>query len=129
MVYRCHQSMKHQPYYANYRGRGIEVCEEWRFDFDAFKEWALSSGYERGLTLERKDNNGPYDPANCVWTTRVKQQRNQRRTVMVTLDNESRPLKDWCELYGVSYQMAYNRIVRWKQEPLAVFTRLGKRRG
>lgn len=48
--------------------RGISVCESWK-DFINFKEWALENGYVEGLTIDRINNDGHYDPNNCQWIT------------------------------------------------------------
>ncbi len=57
------------PSYHRYGGRGIKVCEEWKNDFVCFKNWAFENGYNIGLELDRKENDGNYEPSNCRWVT------------------------------------------------------------
>ena len=64
--------------YNNYGGRGITLCEEWKNNFKAFYYWAVSNGYLEGLSIDRIDNDGNYEPSNCRWSTRTIQNRNQR---------------------------------------------------
>lgn len=67
-------------YYCNYGGRGIAICKEWKDDFSNFYKWAISNGYREGLTIDRINNDGNYEPSNCRWITRAEQNRNQRKT-------------------------------------------------
>lgn len=64
--------------YENYGGRGIAVCEEWSADYSAFRDWALRTGYQEELTLDRRDNEKGYSAENCRWVSRTTQNRNQR---------------------------------------------------
>lgn len=64
--------------WRNYGGRGIGVFDEWRQSSKAFMEWALSAGWGPGLTIERKDNDGNYEPDNCRFVDRKTQNRNSR---------------------------------------------------
>ena len=72
---RC-KDINHQAH-KNYGARGISICKEWS-DVNAFREWAIKNGYEYGLTLDRRDNNGNYSPEICRFVTRIVNASNQR---------------------------------------------------
>ena len=62
-------SMQKNRRYKYYGGRGIKVCDEWTKSYKAFRRWALLNGYRRGLSIDRIDRDGDYEPANCQWIT------------------------------------------------------------
>lgn len=103
---RCY-NRKHD-HYNYYGGRGICVCEEWRNNYQAFKAWALSHGYNDTLTLERIDVNGNYSPENCKWISLKSQYDNQRKSISIM--GRSRSLRSWCKLLGINYGVARYRV-------------------
>lgn len=72
--------------YNRYGGRGISLCDEWH-DFSVFKSWAERNGYQKGLTIDRIDNDVGYNPSNCRWVTRDIQNRNTSRTHRIDCGN------------------------------------------
>jgi hypothetical protein len=71
------------PNWARYGGRGIRFDERWD-TFETF--WRdMGSTWQKGLTLDRIDNDGPYSPENCRWLSRRAQYMNTRIKIPVDL--------------------------------------------
>lgn len=65
-----------------YVDRGIELCDEWRDNFEAFRDWSVANGYADGLTIDRRDNDLGYSPSNCRWVTQKVNARNSSKTIL-----------------------------------------------
>ena len=61
--------------YRYYGAKGIKVCDEWKNDYMNFYNWAMANGYREGLTIDRIDSDGNYEPSNCEWVTRSENTR------------------------------------------------------
>lgn len=79
IIYRCHgiKNTNHTNY-ITYKLRGIKVCEEWLLSAKVFYEWAIASGWKEGLTIDRIDSNGNYEPFNCRFITRSENSKKAR---------------------------------------------------
>lgn len=108
MIWRCYR--KEHNSYKYYGGRGITVCDEWLNNFQAFYDWALDSGYQEKLTLDRVDNNGNYDPSNCRWATPKQQANNTRANHLITHNGETKTVSEWAELLGITHQALDDRL-------------------
>lgn len=119
------------PKYKNYGGRGIKVCKEW-LDSErvingkshlskgriSFEKWALENGYADGLTLDRINVNGDYEPNNCRWVSMKIQENNRTNNRLVTYKNKTQTLAQWCEELGLNYKRIHRRInsLNWSIE-------------
>lgn len=96
---RCYKEQNKR--YKDYGGRGITICEKWKENFIEFYKWAVKNGYKKGLSLDRINNNGNYEPANCKWSTKYEQANNTRRNKKITINNETRTLTQWMKITGL----------------------------
>lgn len=116
MKRRCNN--KNSTHYNDYGGRGIKVCESWN-EYINFKEWAVSNGYEEGLTIERVDVNKNYEPDNCKWATWIEQQNNKRNTKRYLFEGEMYTLRQLSEMSGINKRTLAGRLERgWPVEKI-----------
>ena len=120
-IYNIWQKMKSRCYskndieYKRYGARGIKVCDEWINDIKAFYDWSISNGYDDNLSIDRIDNNGNYEPSNCRWATPLQQANNCRTNLLITIDDETKTLSQWCRQYNTPYYLAHSRWSRgWR---------------
>lgn len=95
----------------DYYDRGIRMCEEWKNSFESFYKWAMSSGYEDGLSIDRIDNNGNYCPENCRWATTKQQSNNRRTNRRYQYNGEDLTISELAEKYGLNYNMLRERLI------------------
>ena len=117
-IYHIWQGMKARCYNVNdshfhrYGGRGIVVCEEWKYSFQAFYEWAINNGYSEDLTIDRINNDGNYEPSNCRWATPKEQANNRNTNIYITIGNETKTLLYWCNMFKIDYRTVLARYWR-----------------
>lgn len=118
-LYAVWNSMKGRCYnrnninYKRYGGRGITVCDEWRYSFESFLAWSVSTGYVDGLTLDRIDNNGIYSPDNCRWVTTAVQNNNRNVSINITYNGKTQNLSEWCKELHLPYLRVWQRITKY----------------
>ena len=81
--------------YKYYGAKGITVCERWLDFKNFFEDMGLCP---EGMTLERINNDGNYEPENCQWATRKAQSRNTRRNTFFTRNGQTKCAAEWCEM-------------------------------
>lgn len=98
------------PSFKHYGGKGITVCERWR----TFENFLADMGEKPdGLSIDRKEVTGNYEPGNCRWATPKEQARNKRNTVMVG----SVPAIEISETFGANRHLIADRLAAgWSHE-------------
>lgn len=120
MIQRC--TNPNNKDYANYGGRGIEVCDLWRNSFEAFY-MSIGPKPTDEHTIERINTNGNYEPGNVKWATRAEQTVNQRNNVNLTIDGETKTVSQWSRdaRCPVNQHTIYKRLDRGWDVKKAVF--------
>jgi hypothetical protein len=120
MRYRCCNPKSRD--YADYGGRGIKVCDEWLDKENGhknFREWAIQNGWKEGLSIDRIDVNGNYEPSNCRWATPKEQANNRRDNLYVTIKGVTKTAKEWAEQVGIKEASFISRLeYGWDEDRL-----------
>ena len=109
MITRCYNTKNKK--YLYYGGRGIKVCDRWRYSFQLFlKDMGPPPS---GHSIDRMDNNKDYAPGNCRWATPKQQANNRRDNVFLTFKGKTQTISQWSEELGVNRGMISQRIQRY----------------
>lgn len=115
MLLRCDGKTERKDYFD----RGITVCDRWR----TFENFLSDMGEKpKGLTLERIDNDGNYEPSNCKWATMAEQSRNKRTTLRIPHEGEIKCGRDVARDLGISENAIYKRIEKGMTPEEAITT-------
>lgn len=95
----CHTGTRSS---VGYGDRGITMCDEWKNDYTAFREWALANGYNDTLSIDRIDVDGNYCPENCRWVDSTVQANNRRSSKYITVNGITKSMAQWADDLGYS---------------------------
>ena len=117
---RCYT--KTNPSYKYYGACGVQICDEWRYSFQKFYDWAIKNGYDENApkgqcTLDRIDTNGNYEPNNCRWVSMKVQNLNRKANVVLEYNGKKQTLKEWSIELEINYCTLLYRLRRgWSVE-------------
>ena len=117
MISRCYD--KDNVSYIRYGNRGIKVCDRWRKGLKPYMTFIKDMGTrpDSSYSLERKNNNGDYEPSNCKWATREEQSRNTRDNKFLTYRGQTKCITDWAKEVNINRMTITSRIKRgWSIE-------------
>ena len=105
---------KNHKAYKNYGGRGIKVCKSWLKFENFFKDMGKRP---KGLTIDRIDNNGNYEPKNCRWATMKEQSNNTRNNIFISINGVQTSFNELAGIFGIKYTtLRYRLSVGWSLE-------------
>ena len=107
--------------FNRYGGRGITMCKEWANDFTAFLH--DMGECPKGMTIDRIDNDGNYEPSNCRWADGFTQGNNKSNNINIEIDGVTKTMTQWCRVYGISQQTAHSRISTLHWNPIDAVTK------
>ena len=114
-TYKCWIDMKSRCFnpkhadFHDYGARGITLCERWLL----FENFFADMGEKpKGMSIDRKNNNGNYEPSNCKWATQEEQQNNRRDCVFVSHSGKTQTVAQWARELGVSQSGLRARLNR-----------------
>ena len=110
MRQRCQN--KNSKDFHHYGGRGIKICDEWNIFLNFYHD--MKNGFQKGLELDRINNNGNYCKENCQWATRKQQVNNTRRCKLIEFRGRLQNLSQWADELKIPRSRLSARINAYK---------------
>ncbi len=106
---------KKDAMFKNYGARGITMCGQWKKSFESFLK--DMGNCPDGMTLDRINNDGNYEPGNCRWATRTEQNNNKRNNHRISFGGKAMTISEWATNIGINQKTIWKRITRgWPLE-------------
>jgi hypothetical protein len=113
IIQRCENS--NNPSFHNYGGRGIKICDRWKRSFSDFANDMGPRPF--GMTIDRIDSNGNYEPSNCRWATKNEQARNTRKKRIIEIEGKQYHVAELSAMHGIDMKTLYWRASQgWPME-------------
>lgn len=100
-------------HYKYYGEKGVTICDEWLNDFTKFFEWCIANGASKGLTIDRIDVNGNYEPSNCRWVDAIAQANNKSKNRLIEYNGEKLTVMQWSRKTGIKEATIRMRLDRY----------------
>lgn len=108
MKQRC--TNPNNKFFSYYGGRGIAVCDRW---LNSFENFLVDMGQKpKGLTIDRIDSDGDYEPSNCKWSTRKEQANNRRINRVYTIYGKELNLTQIAKTFGIHRNTLDQRLAK-----------------
>jgi hypothetical protein len=120
---RCYN--KEEAGFANYGGRGITVCAKW---LDSFETFISDMGMRPSgkHSIDRKNNNGNYEPGNCRWATKAQQNSNTRRTYRILFGGTEKTMAELSKETGIAVTTLYARYAKGRRGDSLISSAIGR---
>ena len=109
--------------YRWYGAKGIKVCDEWLDNPKSFEDWALSNGYKKGLSIDRKNELKDYSPENCRWITLSDNAKYKSTTRIIEVDGIEHTGREWPELLNLGTNTINTMLRKYTEEIVKEFIR------
>lgn len=121
-IWKIYQGMKSRctnqniDTWEHYGARGIKLCESWMASFENFLA-DMGPTYSAGMTIERVNVDGNYEPGNCIWLPKEKQTWNRTNTILLDTPWGKMHLSEAARRAGIKPHSLYYRVVTMKWPP------------